>query len=250
MVTQKNSTLKGFERASTKKIHRLIASIVGDWKKGKTTFALTAPAPIALIDMDTGLEGVVEKWAKEKEIWVKTFDYHEAKDQDEWLEIWEDSKKAFTDALDDPKIRTVIIDTATEWYELIRMARFGKLNKVILEKGEARPYPWGPVNQEFRELLRKSLKTNKNVLFLHKTKAEYEDNEKTGRRIRAGFGDMEFIIQLNATCYRDGEKGFYLVINDCRQNADVMGLELAEPLNTFPNLGMLVFPETSEEEWV
>lgn len=247
---QNPTVLNGFDRAPTERIHRLIISLTADWKKGKTTFALTAPAPIALIDMDTGLEGVIEKWAEQKEIHVKSFNYHDATSEDEWTKMWEDCKQAFLGALNNPRIKTVVWDTATEAFELIRMARFGKLNKVVMAGGKAVPYPWGPVNTEFRDLLRKSLGTRKNVIFIHKTKDEYRDDARTGNKVRAGFGDMEFVTQVNILLWKDVEKGGYgLTIEDCRQNSDVSGLELVDPLNTFINVASLIFPESEEEEW-
>ena len=41
---------------------RLIVSVEGLEKRGKTHFAMTAPPPIAYFDMDIGAEGVVNKF--------------------------------------------------------------------------------------------------------------------------------------------------------------------------------------------
>jgi hypothetical protein len=242
--------IAGYRKASITKKRRLIVSVTGPWKSGKTHLSLTAPAPIALIDMDTGLEGVVEDWAKKKEILISSFDYHDASNQDEHLRLWEDCKQAYLKPLKHPKVRTVVWDTATEGYELIRMARFGKLNKVAMQGGVAVPYPYGPVNAEYRDLLRKALDSDKNVLLLHRTKDEYVNDKRTGRLVRAGLADMEFVVQVNLRTWYDEERGgFGFTVLDCRQNRDVIGLELVEPLNTFSFLATQVFTDTSEEEW-
>ena len=114
---ESNSGLVGFDRAPTEKIHRLIISLTADWKKGKTTFALTAPAPIALIDMDTGLEGVIEKWAKEKEIHVASFNYHDATSEDEWMRMWEECKK--------PCLRLLVLGKGEAGQKILELLRPG-----------------------------------------------------------------------------------------------------------------------------
>ena len=49
---------------------RLVMRISAHEKDGKTHFGLTAPPPIGVMNIDRGLEGVVEKFAKVKEIHV------------------------------------------------------------------------------------------------------------------------------------------------------------------------------------
>ena len=249
--------LPGFGDINTEIRKRLILSITGEWKTGKTEFSLTAPAPIAYIDMDTGTEGVIEKWAKKKVIKRISFDYHDSTDEREWREMWEKCSKAFIASLQHPQIRTLVWDTATEGYDLVKMARFGKLNKVNLHEGKALPYPYGPVNTEFRDLLRRALKTNKNVILIHKTKDEYVDDKRTGKKLMAGYGDIGGIVQVSIETWKkvETEKGevrsrtFGITVKDCRQNREVDGMTLEEPLSTFPMLAMQVFPESSEEEW-
>ena len=56
-------TLKDCTKAtSAMKYLRLVVRVGGLEKEGKTHFALTAPGPIGAIDMDRGMEGVVEKF--------------------------------------------------------------------------------------------------------------------------------------------------------------------------------------------
>ena len=70
-------------------------------------------------------------------------------------------------ALAEPAVRTISVDTATELWELLRMARFGKLTQVM-------PYQYGPVNAEFRSLIRMAYASDKNLILLHKMRKVYK----------------------------------------------------------------------------
>lgn len=258
--------IKNYRRiAGRSSTHRMIVSAEAQEKEGKTTFGLTAPAPIALISLDFGLEGVVEKWQSEKEIYVAEFDYKDVTDPKEWLRMWKDVKSAYQDALHTERVRTVLVDTGTEMWELCRLAGFGKTDHV-------KPHHYGPVNAEYTDTIREAYRTNKNVILLHKMKEEYVDDKSTGNIIRSGFGNMPYLVQvlvrlwrrtteeeekrtqkdkLVAKLYKRKEIGgdYGLTILDCRQNGSLAGTELAEPLNTFSMLGMTVYPDSEEEEW-
>lgn len=238
------SGLTGFTKAVKSDKKRLILSLEGQEKMGKTTFALSAPGPIALFDLDIGLEGVLDKVIGKKEIYVASFDYRDATNQQEWLDQWEALKKAYYSALKDKEIRTLVIDTASELWELVRLARFGKLAQV-------QPHHYGPVNTEFRDFLRKAYDVNKNLILLHKRKAEYVNNQKTGGMERAGFSDIGYLVQVNIICWRDVEgDGFGLTVKDCRQTPELAGYQMTEPMNTFPFLAAMVLPETSPDDWM
>jgi hypothetical protein len=252
---QRVEALEGFTEASTEEKLRLILNVEGQEKEGKTHFALTAPGPIALIDMDIGLEGVVSKFTKQKKVYVASFNYHEATSPDEWEKMWLKMKQAFMDSLTSKTIRTLICDTATEMWELLRMARFGKLAQV-------KPHHYAPVNAEFRDLLRKSYDSDKNLILIHKQKKEYVDEKWTGNMERAGFSDIGYAVQANIISWRvtaldetygkgreDEFKGFGITVRDCRQASELAGTELLEPLNTFPVFASQVFPESEERDW-
>ena len=222
--------------------YRLIASVEGLEKNGKSTFALSAPGPLAIIDMDTGLEGVIEKWVDKKDIIRAEFNYRDATNKDEWERMWMQVKTAWKDALASRDIRTLIGDTATEMWELVRLARFGKLDKVM-------PLQYGPVNTEFRDLIRSAYMTNKNVVLLHKQKSEYVNDKRTGKMERSGFSDMGYLVQINLKTWRDEDNQFGFTVIDCRQSAGLNGEEYVQPMNTFQYLAADVFPQTDLEYW-
>jgi len=243
-LTNNKMTALGFTRATkeTGVKHRLVLSLEAREKQGKSHFGLTVPAPIALFDFDTGLEGVLSKFSATKEIWYN--DYRKlgnALDQAQYTIMWEKFHKQYLGALGMPEMRTILIDTASEAWELLRLARFGKLTQVM-------PYHYGPVNAEFREMIRKVYDTDKNLILLHKMKKRYRDDKWDGGYERSGFGDMGFLVQVNARIYRDEDGEFVLEVRDCRQNAAIAGMEFSGPMCNFQFLAASIF-NTSPDEW-
>ena len=216
-------------------------NVVGKEKSGKTNLALTAPGPIALFDFDYGLEGVVDKFIGTKAIHTSEYRIGEIA-ADKFVASWERFKKEFTACLHEKEVRTMVVDTGTEMWELVRMARFGKLTQVM-------PHQYGPVNGELRSLIRDTYSSDKNLILLHKMTEIYLNNQPTGRFGMAGFKDIPYSVQVNVLCWRDTEQTFHAEINDCRQNADVAGMELIGEMINFPQIAQLVYPNTSEDDW-
>src|SRR5687768_3910376 len=62
----------GFEKAMSEVRPILYIALDGLDKSGRTNFSLDkVPGPVAVIDINRGLEGVVQKYQKKKEIFVK-----------------------------------------------------------------------------------------------------------------------------------------------------------------------------------
>lgn len=233
----------GLTRSSntTIKRRRLIVNIMGKEKQGKTHFGLTAPGPIGLLDFDYGLEGVVDKFHGDKAIYPVEYRLGEIT-AGQHLAVWEKAKTMLKDMLKEKELRSVLIDTGTEAWELLRMARFGKLTQVM-------PQHYGPVNAEMRELIREAYSSDKNLILLHKMTEIYANNQPTGKFGMAGFKDVPYNVQVNLLAWRDTDGIFHTTIQDCRQNADLAGLDLVGELCNFPALASMVFPDTAMEEW-
>lgn len=253
--------------------YRLIISSRAREKHGKTHFALTMPNPVAYISYDMGDEGMIEKFADEgkvihrcelpKPVFRKPISGEDMKKREEaetksklaqYEEHWLKGRDAFESAVGNKDIRSIIVDTNSEFYESIRLARLGKLTQVM-------PQHYGPVKEEFRNVMQLAkYRKDINVIFIHKMKKEYKENSKgdsnwTGKWEMQGFDDMGYIAQVIITHLREplntGGVRFGIRIDDCRQNPDVIGLELwsDEGMCDFANLGMVVFPQSSEEDW-
>lgn len=244
----------GFRRANEAVKKRLIMAIDGREKSGKSHFALSGPEPIGVINLDIGLDGVVQKWQDDKEIYV-----HDVRVDIQGLKELTPEKaaaeadRAYSQVVKAYKAvlgqaRTVVWDNATEIWELLRMARFGKLDHV-------KPHHYGPVNAEFRDLLRMAYDQDKtNLILLHKMKDEYVNDARTGLVKRSGFSDTGFLVQVNALCYRGPEETvpecFHMQIADCRQNAELADVDFGGQDCNFQSLAMQVFPGTKEAEWL
>lgn len=247
-VSQKRLEKLGFQLADGVVLPRLILCLSGMEKTGKTHFALTAPGPIAFFNTDVGMEGVVGKFLEDKEVLV----YHAAVpgDAEKAKEVWSHMYDAYRSVLVDSAIRTLVVDTATEVWELLRYARFGQLTQVM-------PFQYGPVNAEYRKWLRLAYDSQKNVIMIHKMKPVYINDKRTKDYEPAGFSDMKYVMQVNAQTWKDdpedldeGEaKEHHIYIKDCRQNTDIEGLTLDGDLCNFPTLAMLVLPESRIEDW-
>lgn len=247
----------GYTRANSTTKKRMIIAVDGVEKGGKTHFALTAPEPIGVISVDIGLDGVVQKFQADKEIWVaehkidmqsiKTLKMNEAAEEAE--KALDRLLKSYKEVLGQAK--AIVWDTATEIWELVRMAEFGKLDHV-------KPHHYAKPNARYRDLIRMAYDQEfTNLLLLHKMKDEYVNDNRTGRKQRAGFSDTGFMVQVNALAWRDRSKDappvpdcFHLTIQDCRQNAELSGVDISGADLHFATLATLVFPDTNLEEWL
>ena len=237
----------GFDHPKSVKHKTLIVSICGLEKQGKTHFSLTAPPPIAIFNIDIGTEGVVDKFKDDKVIMEKELFVPE--DGEAAKEEWDKFYKAYKAVLNTKHVRTIIFDTATELWELLRMARFGKLSQVL-------PVMYGPVNAEFRKVLRDAYDTpDKTLILLHKMKPVYINDKRTNKYERSGFSDTGYLVQANCEVYRNpGEEGntnpdFNLMVLDCRQNEKLVGEVLSGPVCNFPFLASLIVEGTTPEDW-
>ena len=230
---------------------RLVIRVGGLDKDGKTHFALTAPGPIAFMNIDRGTEGVIEKFATEKTIYM-TENFRDmpsttdAENQKRW--------KAFHDchwaALEDKKIRSIIWDTDTEAWEIARLAKFGRLEKVP-------PLMYTELNREFREMIDAAFNHDKNLILITKNKKQYVKRDAddkgswNGKYEASGFTDLPYIVQANLRSRLEvggaGVKPYIEFIN-CRQNMALKGSELEGDLATFPWVASYIIDGTSPED--
>lgn len=252
----------GFEEADTTTYPRLIVASASREKAGKTHFSIhTTPSPVALIDFDLGTEGVIHKKDSGRVIIHKQFNLakraaleERAVKREEWEEEHNACLRTIRVCVANPIIRTVVVDTATEMWELARLAEFGKLEQV-------KSHHYGPLNREFRQIIQSVYaRKDLNAIFTHKVKKQYVDGDYTGKMERAGFGDMPFLVQVNLEHYKttpqhdlyDEDEGpeFGVRVINCRQNPEVDGQDdFIGPRCSFKWLGRTIFPDSRKEDW-
>ena len=181
---------------------RLVMTIRGAPSSGKTHFALTAPGPIAIFLLDAGgTEGVANKFSC-KEIFTKTYllpklpvalstaDF-EKKEGLEALKIWNNLYSDFCGILESGEVRTVIVDTVSDVYDLIRMSFFlpklGKMKQIM-------PTEYGVVYQRLAQLYKVAQEqTYSNAIFIAKEKPLWVNNKRTEKtEIMAPSSVVEF----------------------------------------------------------
>ncbi len=254
-------TKYGMGEASKEIFNRLIVSYSAREKCGKTTFGLSTPSPMVYYNSDFGDEGVIQKAIAEgKKIYPYPIEIPEGKTPEENMglaqPLWTRFTESFEDFLATDSIRSIVVDTETELWELIRLAMLGSTTKVY-----GKNFAYTPVNAAYRRLWRKCLKyPDKNVILLHKMKAEYVDDKRTGKYERSGFGDIGYIAQLVCTGWKDKVDPtlkpprtipvFSCRIDECRPNPMVENTVLSGDMCNFTFLAMTSMPNSDPSAWM
>lgn len=233
--------------------------IYGETGSGRTTLALTAPGPVGLAHTAEKIDGIVQPFTEEKVIRVVNFggsfrgDWQAIADQAS--PVWENMKKAWFDGIDN-WARTVIMDTDTEAWEMLRLARLGTANPQ-----NPNPGIWGPINAEWRSIFKHYRGQERcSVVSIAQTKDEYktkiikgkEVSKSTGNRIRASQKEIGYmadvIVRTIKETNADGQSEFSAVIEKGWFNAHSEGMVLTGDEVRFPYIMGLV-TGTDEEEW-
>ena len=248
---------KGFDKVSSDIMppRRLVMRIGGFDKEGKTHFALTMPPPIALMNIDRGLEGMYEKFAREKELHISDdFRAMPSETQEENGVRWDAIMSAYISALEDPHIRSILYDTDTEAWEIARLAYLGKLVGV-------RELHYPEVNSIFRKVIDMALAHDKNVIFTCRMRKQYvksksaEGKDKAiwnGKYEESGFSEFGSIAQATLRAKIINENGENIptirVVN-CRQNMQMNGEVFEGDEACFSWVAANIIEGTSPEDW-
>lgn len=247
----------------------VLMELYGDTGTGRTTFALTAPGPIALIHASEKIEGIVQPAVRAGKD-IRMVDYGGVfTGSDDAVaklagEKWDLLKAAWYEALFGGWARTVVLDTHTEAWELIRLAYFGALKP----SGGRVDANYGPVNADWRSLFKGARQqSNVNAIVIGQTKDEYTAKaaklaaggitkksdgmgERTGNTIRAGQKEIPFMCDVVVRTYKNimSGEGFSSVIEKGWYNAGVEGVPLYNDMSTFAAV-MALITDLDEGEW-
>lgn len=235
--------------------------IVGPTGSGRTRLALTAPGPIALAHTAEKIDGLVQQFKREGKL-IRLLNFGGVYRGDPATIAgaagitWNNMRRLWLAALDDDGwAKTLIMDTATEGWEAIRLARFGEL----APKGRV-DNMYGPVNAEWRSLFKHpnvKVHGTRNVITIHQEKDEYVEKKtargsesvRTGRQLRAGMKEMGYMPDVVVQTGRDPMTGdFTAVIVKGWFNAAVEQTELRNEDIRFPFI-MSLITEMDESEW-
>lgn len=244
---------------------RLIISSSAHEKCGKTHWAIQAPGPVAYFNSDRGDEGVVDKLSAGLDIAQydiiipppKRGDSEESK-KSKYSKIWDDFAEHFRLACESGQFRTLVVDTHGEMWGLVRLARFGKLEKVLPEH-----YP--PVTAEFVELSQypKSFR-GLNAIYIHKLGKQYtagkdgKRGEWNGAWESKSCGDLKYVANVNIEHFRytrddRPDPGFALKVINNRLRPELDGTVYDDSIDqefmTFKALARDIYPDTPDTYW-
>ena len=246
-VTNKASEVQ-FTRYNAVPPKKINMTVDGAGKEGKTHFSLTSPGPIAYHDFDFGLHGVADKFP-DVELYHFPYEFSSTNRlpgasqeplPDKAAKIWKDFVTNATASTQ--RCKTVVIDQGTRLWDLLRIARLGKLVQVPAIQ-------YVNVNMEFDDFIQRIHRSPANIVWLHRIKPVYKNNEETDEMERAGYKGVGYDVDVVLLPKYTDKDGFTLTVSDCRVNRTIQGTVLKNEEISFLNVAMKMYPNTSEENW-
>lgn len=229
--------------------YRMIGASYGEEKTGKTRFWLTGPSPVALMLLDPhGDEGTIKSVRElrpDSEIRVIRYSFDKQTEASKAEELWAKFKEDYATAL--KKARTIIWDKEDMVYELQRYAEFGGASD--------RPSNYSALYIEYRHLIHKAYGAGVSLGLIQGLKEKWISKpgpdgkmkgHNTGEMVRRGMREIPELVQANFLHTREGTQ-FNVHVRDSRQNSDLNDMDF--PMGSFSDVGQLMFPDSSEEDW-
>jgi hypothetical protein len=202
-------TVRHFDNTVPASERGLVIAVWGEEKTGKNFFSYSFPEPIRVMNFDG-------RWQEArnnpdhaaKDIQAARFtDITPRFDAEDWGSVLDDFIDTWEATIADMDEGTVILDTATQVWQLVqnvmidgeKQKQLRKLQKqkpnATLEDLKMNRLNFGPANQIMAGVLRlPTRKPRLNAVYLHRAHDVYVDNEKAGVA-RHGFGEVPDIVQ-------------------------------------------------------
>jgi hypothetical protein len=181
-----------------------------------------------------GLEGVIEDAT---DVHVAVYDWKKSLRQDDAKIVMRELEDDILSARD--LARTVVIDKATELWQAIRLAEFGRLSKERSRNYES-------ANIRMSEILRHFVDSDTNLLLIHDRADNYEGDTKIGTK-RAGFAGTEGIVRHAASFAKNP---FTMEVTKATTNWDLVGTQFAGDEINFLNYASQAVPQVDPERWL
>lgn len=247
MITKVNKFSR-FVKADDVAKQRIVACSVGEVGTGKTSFWLGAPGPIVVQTLDQGLEGVVERYTKDKDIYVANYDMGHEPGGEYTHEMAVEARDKFVSDFEHAiqNARTVIWDRESDMFSMFAYAEFGTPDKY--QAGN--PKDWDKLKGTIRRLIAMAKASDVNFGLIQGLRDEWAKGKmgKTGARVRDGMEGINALVHIDIEHRRtNGE--FSLTVGKCRGpgSGDLMD----QTFNglSFSDFAQLVFPDSTEEDW-
>ena len=248
------------DEAKKKFTGALSIDITGVEGQGKPSLALTAArmGPVGYIDIDQSVDRARVPDGKKMKGRIKTLPvrYSGGVSQEvtksEAKEAWA-ALEANVGAAASDWASSLILDTGTEAWELLRLAEFG----TVTPKGRTDKL-YGPVNAKFRQFMRNIYRGHKkHLITIHQMKEEYIDrvgsdgsqvSARTGKMKEASMKEVPYLSDMCIRVHRKKSE-FAATIEMCKLDPSLEGLELEESQLDIANI-ITVVPGTGEADWL
>jgi hypothetical protein len=171
----------------------LMIEIYGRTYSGRTYLALTHRPPIAFMHCHERIAGTIEQFIRDKDVRVYNFGAAiSGRTREEISASASASVAAFTDAWLDALTwaRTIVLDTHTDLWELLRLKYFGGEKPETFKGMERREALWADINGEWRMLFTAVKTAGVDLILIGKSKDEYKNDKLTGGIKSAGQKDI------------------------------------------------------------
>lgn len=271
-------------------VRRALINVEGAAKSGKTDWCLrNLPDPIIVFNFDNGLRGMVEKFRRkpfyktiipagmplteqQKKDGIKHPSYAfmrpvpergEGRKSDAYMDrvrkssrpIWERFISDYVEFLNNPRIKSGIVDTGGHCYQLAKFAQFGtdKMNDMDIQRKS------GDLKSLFQGIVTDAYMYNKYVVWTHRLKDEWASGGATGGFVLDGYKQMlnevEYTLRVKRKTLR-GETEWTAELRDNRlgKGSKLNGLIFGgddedNPRMTLPAIMSTLFPHTDEAYW-
>lgn len=229
---------------------------------GKSRFALTFPEPIAYLATDPRYVQAMQEFAGKKKILLKQFllpdliqkenatrlDPATNKPRQEavidpvaYRELWDDWHATWLAVLESAAVRTIVVDSGKDVWDIFRGARMGSLTKTF---GDNFMQAYNRLNLEFEAIIRKGTQAygcDKDIVWIEKMKKQYvkEKGEKegnwNGKYETAGFGNIGYVADVKIVHFSEG---------------GVFGIRMMDKAGTAPGLVGMEWREQPAEHQI
>lgn len=228
---------------SADKLPRISMLTSGKTKTGKTYWALnTTPEPVAAFLMDPGSLAIAQEAINKGRLILPRIINHSKKETKEDAEkLWKEYRVSVRAVLAAPSIRTLVIDTATELWELARIAEFGP-------RATAKGHNYVGLNNEFGGLIDEIYyaRPDLNIIYIQKLKKQYEGDNWDGKSWETkGFGEMEYQVDISIIhSFHKGKFAFKISETEAtRFGPDYAGLKFEGDECSFADLALHIFKD-------
>lgn len=237
-----------YTKADESTKQRIVGASFGEVGSGKTSFWLGAPGPIVVQTLDQGLEGVVEAYTKEKDIYVANYDLGHGVGEAYTHEVAVEARDKFVADFEHAltTARTIIWDRESDMFNLFSYAESGSVDKF----GALVPKDWDRLKGSIRRMIAMAKATDVNFGMIQGLRDEWSKTKmgKTGNRIRSGMDDIDALVHVNIHHVRENGQ-FSINVGKMRgPGARDMQDKSFDNL-TFSEFAQLMFPESTEEDW-